>query len=98
MSYTKCGLPILLAIAMSAAGQSLTGLWDGTVKYDDYKIPFPIEFSQRGSDVSASFFNGAERVTTTGGRLSGDSLTLNFEHYATRLNGTISRCGFKRTH
>jgi len=79
-----------MTLAFTFAILSLTGLWDGTIKYDDYKIPFPIEFSQKGPDITASFFNGDERVTSTSGRLTGDSLTLSFDHYATRLNATLS--------
>ena len=70
-------------------GQSLQGRWDGTVKYGDANIPFPIEFSSQGSDVTASFFNGDDRVTSTSGRLSGPNLTIDFAHYATRLNATF---------
>ena len=68
-----------MTFAFTFAILSLTGLWDGTIKYDDYKIPFPIEFSQQGPDITASFFNGDERVTSTSGRLTGDSLTLSFD-------------------
>ncbi len=73
-----------------AAAEALTGLWDGTVKYDDYRIPFSMQFSQRGDDVSAAFFNGDEQVTSTAGRLSNGSLTVNFDHYATRLNASFA--------
>jgi len=40
--------------------------------------------------VTASFFNGDDRVTSTAGRLTGDSLTVDFDYYATRLNATVS--------
>jgi thiol-disulfide isomerase/thioredoxin len=77
-------------IAGMAQAQSLRGLWDGTVKYDDFNIPFLIEFSQKGDTVSAAFFNGDEQVTSTSGRLNGTSLNVNFDHYATRLTATYS--------
>jgi len=51
-----------MTLLLSFAFLSLSGLWDGTIKYDDYKIPFPIEFSQKGPDVTASFFNGDENA------------------------------------
>jgi thiol-disulfide isomerase/thioredoxin len=86
----KIGLGLILILAVSASAQTLSGVWDGTVKYDDYKIPFPIEFSQRGSDISASFFNGEDRVTSTDGRVDGNLVTINFDQYATRLNATLS--------
>jgi len=70
------GLSVAILLAFTAAAQPaggsepLTGLWDGTVLYGGYKIPFPIEFSQKGADVTGSFFNGNDRVTSTGGRLA----------------------------
>ncbi len=71
-------ITLLLALAGAAHAHSLKGLWDGTVKYDDYQIPFLIEFSQKGDAISAAFFNGDEQVTSTAGRLSGEVLNVNF--------------------
>ena len=62
--------PVFLIFAAAIQAHSLKGLWDGTVNYDDYKIPFLIQFSQKGDTVSAAFFNGDEQVTSTGGRLN----------------------------
>jgi thiol-disulfide isomerase/thioredoxin len=73
-----------------AGAQSLSGLWDGTVNYDEDRIPFLIQFSQKGDDVTAAFFNGDEQVTSTAGRLTNGALTVNFDHYATRLNATLA--------
>lgn len=81
--------PLNRGLTLSLSAQTLQGRWDGFVSYDDYKIPFPIEFSQKGDDITASFFNGDDRVPSTAGRLSGDALTVNFDHYATRLNATF---------
>src|SRR5438445_13823628 len=97
MTLTR-SVAILAALAVSATAQSLTGLWDGTIQYDEYKIPFPIEFRQSGADVTASFFNGDERVTSTSGRLTGNALTLSFDHYATRLNATFSDGAIRGTY
>lgn len=81
---------VLLVSAFSAGAQTLTGLWSGTIQYDDYKIPFPIEFKQTGTSLSAAFFNGDQRVSSTSGTITGTSLTVNFDHYATRLTATVS--------
>jgi thiol-disulfide isomerase/thioredoxin len=67
----------------------LQGLWDGTIHVNDLDVPFHIEFSGEGQDVRGSFFNGDEKVTSTGGRLAGTSLMLNFAHYASRLEATL---------
>src|ERR1700685_3003397 len=87
---------VLLATACTAGvlpaqtSGTLTGRWDGTIQYGDYKIPFEFELTQNGQDVKACFFNGDDRVTSTAGRLTGDSLTVDFDHYATHLSATLS--------
>ena len=60
-----------LALA-SAAAQPLSGLWDAKVSYNGLEIPFRMEFSGAGSDVSGSFFNGDAKVTSNSGRLDGE--------------------------
>jgi thiol-disulfide isomerase/thioredoxin len=69
--------------------QSIAGLWDGVVRVGDFDVPFRIEFAGEGSNIQGWFFNGDEHVTSTGGRLAGKSLTLNFDHYASRLEVTL---------
>src|ERR1700728_1955744 len=81
-----CGIGTLPA----QTSHTLTGRWDGAIQYGDYKIPFEFELAQNGQEVKASFFNGDDRVTSTAGRLTGDSLTIDFDHYATHLNATVS--------
>ncbi|HEX4227087.1 MAG TPA: TlpA disulfide reductase family protein [Bryobacteraceae bacterium] len=79
---------IVLAVSGMAHARSISGLWDGTVKYDDYKIPFLFEFSQKGEAVSAAFFNGDEQISSTGGSLIAGALNVNFDQYAMRLKAT----------
>jgi thiol-disulfide isomerase/thioredoxin len=90
MKYRTVLASVLLISGAAAQAHSLKGLWDGTVKYDDDKIPFLIQFSQKGDTVSAAFFNGDEQVTSTSGRLSAGKLNVNFDHYATRLTATYA--------
>jgi thiol-disulfide isomerase/thioredoxin len=75
-----------MALAAVAQGRTLTGLWDGEIKYDDVTVEFPIELSGSGSDVKGSFFNGDERVTSTSGVQTGNSLVLDFADHATQLS------------
>ena len=91
-------LTCALALTTAVSAEKVNGLWDGTVQYDADKIPFPIQFTQKGDDVTASFFNGDERVTSTSGRLSGTSLIVNFDHYATRLNAELKDGVIKGTY
>jgi len=93
---------ILLAFAaacLSAAGQtqsgqssaqSIDGLWDATVTVHGVSIPFRIELSSKGADVTSYFFNGDEKVnpSTQGSFLDG-SLDLKFASYATELKAAL---------
>ncbi len=78
---------VLFAAAVSA--QSLTGTWDCTVTVNGNVIPFRMEFTANGAAVAGNFFNGEERVPSTGGQLEGDTLRLNFDQYANRLEATF---------
>ena len=40
----------LTALASACTAQSLAGLWDATVQYDNLRVPFRIEFAGTGSD------------------------------------------------
>src|SRR5687768_17450331 len=84
----------------SAAGSSVAGLWDAAVVVNGLEIPFRFEIAGSGSNVSGWFFNGDEKVLSTGGKFENGSLVLNFDHYATsveanlvneRLAGTYNR-------
>jgi len=88
----------VLIPSLFASDRPLTGRWDATVQYGEERIPFTMEFSQNAGDVAVSFFNGDERVTSTSGKLSGDSLVLAFDHYATRLTATYSGDEIKGTY
>jgi thiol-disulfide isomerase/thioredoxin len=79
-----------LTLVSPGLAQNLTGRWDGSIQFDDYRIPFPIEFSGQGANLKVSFFNGDEAVTSTSGKIDGKSVTFQFAHYATQFEGTLS--------
>lgn len=79
---------------------SPAGLWDAAVIVGGLEIPFRFEISGTGPSVSGWFFNGDEKVLSTGGSFENGALTLNFDHYGTvvkasfvngRLAGTYDR-------
>ena len=80
---------ILLTLSSISSAASLSGLWEGTIRFDDYSVPFPIQFQQKGSFVSASFFNGDQRVSSTSGSRKGRSLVVRFDQYATKLEAAV---------
>ena len=90
----------LVAVPIAARAQAPTGLWDAAVVVNGLEIPFRFEIAGNGSQVSGWFFNGEEKVLSTGGKFENGSLVLNFDHYATsveanlvndRLAGTYNR-------
>lgn len=88
---------LALAIAIAAAlgtstraqAPSPAGLWDAAVVVGGLEIPFRFEIAGSGSAVTASFFNGDEKVTSTGGKFENGSLVLNFDHYATSVEAAF---------
>ena len=95
-------LAALIAVPIAARAQAPapTGLWDAAVVVNGLEIPFRFEIAGNGSQVSGWFFNGDEKVLSTGGKFENGSLVLNFDHYATsveanlvngRLAGTYNR-------
>jgi len=90
-------LTLVLALAFAAPAltraqapsQSLSGLWDAAVVVNGLEIPFRFEIAGSGAAISGSFFNGDEKVTSTGGKFDNGSLTLNFDHYATQIEAGL---------
>ena len=84
---------LLLAASFTAAPSAQTpspaGLWDAAVVVGGLEIPFRFEISGTGSAVSGWFFNGDEKVLSTGGSFENGSLTLNFDHYATAVKASL---------
>lgn len=80
------GAPALHAQTTST---SPAGLWDAAVVVNGLEIPFRFEIAGSGAAISGSFFNGDEKVTSTGGKFENGSLTLNFDHYATAVEASL---------
>ena len=81
---------MFVAAGLPAAGQSVDGVWDATVTVSNVSIPFRIELSTEGTQVSSYFFNGDERVNpSTQGSFHDGFLDLKFASYATELKATL---------
>lgn len=80
---------VALLVALPAAAQTPAGLWDAAVVVNGLEIPFRFEISGTGSNVSGWFFNGDEKVLSTGGTFENGSLVLNFDHYATSVEASL---------
>jgi thiol-disulfide isomerase/thioredoxin len=77
------------ALQAQAPQPSLAGLWDAAVVVNGLEIPFRFEIAGSGASINGWFFNGDEKVTSTGGKFDNGALTLNFDHYATSLEASL---------
>jgi thiol-disulfide isomerase/thioredoxin len=74
----------------AAAGKlPVAGLWDAAVVVNGLEVPFRFEIAGDGDAVSGWFFNGDEKVMSTGGKYDDGSLTINFDHYATAVEAAL---------
>ncbi|MGA1996113.1 MAG: TlpA disulfide reductase family protein [Bryobacteraceae bacterium] len=89
MSSIRRALLAALLAAPFVSGQSLSGLWDATIKSNGLEIPFRFEISGGGSGVRGSFFNGEEKETSASGKFENGALLLRFDSYSTRLEATL---------
>lgn len=79
-----------LVIPVAARAQAgPAGLWDAAVVVNGLEIPFRFEIAITGSDVTGWFFNGDEKVLSTGGKFENGSVVLNFDHYATSVEASL---------
>jgi peroxiredoxin len=77
------------ALSLACSPPSLQGRWDAVVVVNDVDIPFRFDIVESTSGVSGVFFNGAERIESSSGRMSDGTLTLSYDHYATRLEARL---------
>ncbi len=73
----------------SAQPPSPAGLWDAAVVVGGLEIPFRFEIAGTGSSVSGWFFNGDEKVASTGGQFENGTLSLRFDHYGTAVEAAL---------
>jgi thiol-disulfide isomerase/thioredoxin len=93
MKRVLIAIVVLALMAPSLRAQtpstSLAGLWDAAVVVNGLEIPFRFEIAGSGASISGWFFNGDEKVASTGGKYDNGTLTLNFDHYATEIEAAV---------
>jgi len=67
----------------------LEGRWDASVTINNVVIPFRLDIAGKGDKVTGTLFNGDQTQTTTSAKLENGSVTLNFEHYLTKIVATV---------
>src|ERR1700730_16149520 len=77
------------ASSAKAADSAVDGRWDATLTIDKTVIPFRLDISGEGANLTGTLYNGDEKQTTTSARLENGSVVLNFEHYLTKIVATV---------
>jgi len=79
--------PLLTSTA--ARAQSIAGMWDATINFNDTEIPFRMGISGDGASVKGWFFNGDDKEISNSGKLQNGALELDFDSYLAKLTATV---------
>lgn len=81
-------VPVALAQSQSKP-ESIAGTWDATIKTNTSEIPFKFELAGAGSNVTGSFFNGEDKLSSTSGSFTNGALSLSWDYYGSKLEATV---------
>ena len=82
---------MIQGIQPTGQAQAVDGMWDARVSVHSVSIPFRIELSARGTEVTSYFFNGDDKVNPSSqGSFRDGFLDLKFASYATELKATLN--------
>jgi len=83
------GLAVLILGAGSALGaNSVNGRYDASINLNGTIIPFRLDISGEGHALTGTLYNGGDKETTTDAAFADGAVTLNFEHYLTKIVAT----------
>jgi len=74
--------------AADAGNGRYSGRYSASITLNGVVIPFRLDVSGEGNHVVGTLYNGADKETTTDASLTDGKLTLNFEHYLTKIVAT----------
>jgi hypothetical protein len=79
-----------LTQAQTSKPFDLNGRWAATIQEGQLTIPFRLDISVNGDNVTGKLFNGFEDFeTTSSAKIENGVLELNFEHYLTSIKANI---------
>jgi thiol-disulfide isomerase/thioredoxin len=90
MKRIVISLAALGAFALPAVAANLNGRWAATVVQGGATIPFRLDISGDGKNVTGTLYNGEDAETTTSASIQGDKVQLDFDHYLTYIQATVT--------
>jgi peroxiredoxin len=87
-SKSALGLAAVLSLATGARAESLEGRWSADLTLNGVPIPFRLDISGEGNNLTGTLFNGDLKQTTTSARKDGDQIQLSFDHILTKIIAT----------
>jgi len=82
---------LVLSAGSAFAADSVNGRYDATINLDGTVVPFRLDISGEGNTLAGTLYNGDDKETTTDASLANGAITLNFEHYLTKIVATSRR-------
>jgi len=71
------------------SASSIDGRWDASLTINGVAIPFRLDISGDGPTLKGTLYNGDDKEFTTSASFKNGTLTLNQEHYLTRITATF---------
>ncbi len=78
-------LTLSLGTASAQTVADVQGRWDASLALTQNTVPFRLDVSGTGDSLTGTLYNGDDKETTTSARFEDGKLTLNFDHYLTRI-------------
>lgn len=79
----------LTSLSAQTSFTSPQGRWDAAFTLNQTVIPFRLDVSGEGASLTGTLYNGDLKQTTTRASFEDGKLTLNFDHYLTRIVATL---------
>ncbi|WP_031496289.1 peroxiredoxin family protein [Bryobacter aggregatus] len=93
MQVSVQSLAVLTTLAWGlsvSAAENLDGRWAASLKAaNGVEIPFRLDISRKGEQVTGTLYNGRDPKTTSSARIENGKLELNFEHYLTSIRAEV---------
>ena len=74
--------------AWAGSLNSVDGRWDATVTINGTAIPFRLDISGEGANLTGTLYNGDVKETTTSSKVDNGTIVLNYETYLTSIKAT----------